>query len=271
MGRYIYQQPRIWLLVLLVSMPTSQAGVIAIIIDDIGYSYQSGLKSAAVHPNITLSILPDAPFSKQLAVELSSGGHELMLHLPMQTKLNKASANEPVFLTEDMQEAEYKITVLNYLKEFPEVHGANNHMGSLLTQKPKQMKWLMEALLSRQSMYFVDSRTHKDTVAQRVASKFTVKNARRDVFLDHGKSGKTREGIWKQIRKLQHQANRTGFALAIGHPRSKTLAILQKALPWLESLGHTIVPISRYIQLRGSSQCPGCLSPLLKVVKNSKP
>ena len=266
MHRRFYPLPWIWLLLLMSSMP-AQAGIIAIIIDDVGYNYNAGLKSAALHPSVTLSVLPETPFARKLAYELSANGHELMLHLPMQAQFTKAP-KERVVLTENMHELEYKTQIEDYLRAFPEISGINNHMGSLLTQKPKQMEWLMEVLSARGFLYFVDSRTHKGTVAESVASKFTISNTRRDVFLDHGKNRVQSDGVWKQIRTLQRKAEHNGFALAIGHPHPKTLTILQKALPWLESQGHTIVPISRYIQLKGSSQCPECSSPSLKVVKN---
>lgn len=266
MLRHVYQKPWIWLLFLLGSVP-AQAGTIAIIIDDIGYSYKAGLKSAALHPSITLSVLPDTPFARKLVNALSINGYELMLHLPMQAQFTQAP-KELVVLTENMDEFEYKTQIKNYLNEFPEIRGVNNHMGSLLTQKPRQMAWLMEVLSSQGLLYFVDSRTHKGTVAERIASEFTVHNTRRDIFLDHGKNRIKSEWIWSQVRKLQRKAKRDGFALAIAHPHSKTLAILQKALPWLEAQGHTIVPISQYIQLKENSKCPECSSPSLKVVKN---
>ncbi|RUM93528.1 MAG: divergent polysaccharide deacetylase family protein [Thiothrix sp.] len=266
MHRHVYLLSWMWLLLIISSMP-AHAGIIAIIIDDIGYNYSAGQKSAALHPSITLSVLPATPFARKLTNDLSLRGHELMLHIPMQAQLTKAP-KEPVVLTENMHELEYKAQIEAYLHEFPEVSGVNNHMGSLLTQKPKQMEWLMEVLSAQGFLYFVDSRTHKKTVAERIASKFTINNARRDVFLDHGKNRIKSDWVWSQVRKLEHKAERNGFALAIGHPHPKTLAVLQKALPWLEAQGHTIVPISRYIQLKGSLQCPECSSPSLKVVKN---
>lgn len=257
-------------LLLLFSLLPAQAGVIGIIIDDIGYNYRAGLRSAALHPAVTLSVLPEAPFAKKLANKLSAGGHEVMLHLPMQAVFTKAP-KETVVLTEDMQEFEFKAVIEDYLGNFPEVRGVNNHMGSLLTQKPEQMRWLMESLSAQSSLYFIDSRTHGKTVAAKLASEFTINNARRDIFLDHGTGAEDQASIWIQIQRLHKQANRHGFALAIGHPHPDTLAVLAEALPWLESQGHTIVPISRYIQLKEERQCPECSSPSLKVVKSSKP
>jgi polysaccharide deacetylase 2 family uncharacterized protein YibQ len=264
------QLQQLWIppLLFLMSLP-AQAGVIGIIIDDIGYNYPIGLRSAGLHPAVTLSILPEAPFAKKLAANLNRGGHEVMLHLPMQAELTRAP-KEPVVLTENMQEDEFKTIVENYLHNFPEAHGVNNHMGSLLTQKSKQMEWLMEIISAKDFLYFIDSRTHKRTVAENLASQFTINTARRTIFLDQGRKTNNPKSVWKQVRKLQQQANLSGFALAIAHPRSDTLAVLSKALPWLESQGHTIVPISRYIQLKEEQQCPECSSHSLKVVKNSK-
>lgn len=264
------QQAWIALLLLIAAITPAQAGVIGIIIDDIGYSYRSGQRAAALHPAITLSVLPEAPYAKRLSSELNTAGHELMLHLPMQAGFTKA-ATEPVVLREDMEESLFKTIIEDYLGEFPEVRGINNHMGSLLTQRADQMTWLMQVLSARSSLYFVDSRTHRKTIAAKVATEFEVTNTHRDIFLDHGTGAEDQEVVWRQIQRLQQRATRKGFALAIGHPHSSTLAVLQRALPWLESRGHTIVPISRYIKLKEERQCPECLSPLPKVVKNSKP
>ena len=115
----------------------------------------------------------------------------------MQAQFFKAP-KERVVLTEKMHELEYKTQIEDYLRAFPEVSGVNNHMGSLLTQKPKQMEWLMEVLSAQGNLYFVDSRTHKGTVAESVASKFTINNTRRDVFLDHGKNRVQSDRVWNQ-------------------------------------------------------------------------
>jgi len=57
----------------------------------------------------------------------------------MQAQLTSAP-KEPVTLTESRYELEYKTRIETYFHTFPEVSGVNNHMGSLLTQKPKQMR-----------------------------------------------------------------------------------------------------------------------------------
>jgi polysaccharide deacetylase 2 family uncharacterized protein YibQ len=252
---------------LVVLIPASHAGVIAIIIDDIGYSYPAGLKAARLHPQITLSILPDAPEARRLAKKAAEMGRELMLHLPMQS--TNAQPAEPRVLSLDMGRAEFERTVLRFMHRFPEVSGVNNHMGSLLTRHPGHMGWLMETLQQRDNLFFVDSRTDKRTVAQRIAQEYHLQNTRRDVFLDDGEPGPA--VIWGELKKLHHLARTRGFALAIGHPHATTLKVLQKGIPWLEAKGHTIVSVSRYIKAKESQPCPECSSPSLKLVKSSKP
>jgi uncharacterized protein len=57
---------------------------IAIIIDDVGYDRKTVTLLSEIDENITFSILPQAPFSSQIAKKLHKKGYQLMLHLPME-------------------------------------------------------------------------------------------------------------------------------------------------------------------------------------------
>jgi len=244
-----------------------QAGKIALIIDDIGYSYAAGMKAARLDPAITLSILPDAPEAERLGQALYDMDRELMLHLPMEAQ-NREGALEPVVLNSRMDRLVFQRAVLVALRKLPWVKGVNNHMGSALTRQPEPMGWLMQVLRALDGMYFVDSRTDRRTVAEQVARRHQLAVTRRDVFLDNGDF--TRASVWAEVKRLEKLADRNGFALAIGHPNRVTLGVLKEAIPWLRAQGHTIVQVSQYIKAKESSPCPACLSPSLKLVKNSK-
>lgn len=261
--------PRAFLLTVLTGCfaPVS-AGNIAVIIDDIGYNQFYGKAAVSLHPNIALSVLPDAPFASELADRAHDQGNEVMLHLPMQAA-SHTSHHQPGVLSVDMDETRFKEMVRKYLDQFPAISGVNNHMGSLLTRYRAHMSWLMEVITEYPGLFFVDSRTHHKTVAARVASEYFVLNTSRDVFLDSTPGNP--DSIRQQLQRLLKTADEKGFALAIAHPYPETLRILKQFIPQLEGKGHQLIPISRFIELQDNELCPECSSPWLKVVKNSKP
>jgi polysaccharide deacetylase 2 family uncharacterized protein YibQ len=136
--------------------------------------------------------------------------------------------------------------VLNSLAAVPHAIGINNHMGSLLTQHPGHMQWLMHAIGQRGNLFFVDSFTVASSVAQRIATENWVPNIRRDVFLD---SDRSIQAIEHQFQRLLNKAQKEGIALAIGHPYPETLAVLERMLPTLKDQGVRLVPVSRLINL----------------------
>ena len=260
---YRWLSPLIGLLLSL--MTSAQAGVISIIIDDIGYNHRLGLKAIQLDANITLAILPDAPFAKPLSDIALQSGHEIMLHIPMQPTTPQTT-HEPVVLNVNMDKIEVQAIVDHYLDAFPQARGINNHMGSLLTRHPGHMSWIMADLSEHPGTYFVDSRTHRNSIASKIASEYGIANTTRDIFLDAEPA--TPKAIRFQIQRMTKQLEKEGFVLAIGHPHAETLKALRQAIPKLLAAGHTIVPVSRYIELKESLPCPTCSSPSLRVVKN---
>jgi uncharacterized protein len=47
-----------------------------------------------------------------------------------------------------------------------------------------------------------------------------------------------------QLKVLESEARRYGYAVAIGHPHAGTIAALKAWLPTLADRGYTLVPIS---------------------------
>jgi polysaccharide deacetylase 2 family uncharacterized protein YibQ len=115
-------------------------------------------------------------------------------------------------------------------------------MGSLFTQLPDQMNWLMHAIRSRpNNLFFIDSFTSQFSIAYQVAQKNKVATARRDVFLDRELNEKHMRA---QIETLKRTARAQGFAIAIGHPFPETLALLKKSIPELKQQGFEFVKIT---------------------------
>ncbi|MEJ2060057.1 MAG: divergent polysaccharide deacetylase family protein [Gammaproteobacteria bacterium] len=220
--------------------------LIAIIIDDLGYNLAAGQASLALPGALTVSVLPDTPFARRLADEAHARDKEVMLHLPMESDDDRRLG--PDGLTLDMDETQMKRTVQKALADIPYVRGVNNHMGSLLTQHPGDMAWVMQVLQQHGGLYFIDSRTTPRTVAEQVAAEHGLPHAARNVFLD-AKPGDPAY-VAHQFDTLIQIARARGYAIAIGHPHPATLMVLRERLRNLASDGVTLVHASQLIRAK---------------------
>jgi polysaccharide deacetylase 2 family uncharacterized protein YibQ len=214
--------------------------VIALIIDDLGNSLHLGQRALGLPGDVTYSILPHTPYGKRLANEAHKAGKEVMLHLPMSNVHQRNSG--PGELTATMPRRLFETRLQHALADVPHVQGINNHMGSELTQLEEPMNWLMRSLQCYR-LYFVDSRTSPQSVAQETAAKLAIDNVGRDVFLDHEPD---EESISAMYNKLLALARRNGQAVAIAHPHPVTLAYLEQVLPELEKQGIRLVKPSQF-------------------------
>lgn len=229
-----------FLLILIITFCSSryvEASQIAIIIDDIGYR-QSDEAVLTLPNNITFSILPHTPLGSEVSKKAYDKGHEIMLHLPMQALNGKKMG--PGGLTNAMDEAELKQTLENAFDSIPYAKGANNHMGSLLTQLDEPMLWVMESLKQR-DLYFVDSITTRFTKAGSKANQLGVPLLRRQVFLDNDVSQLALE---EQFQHLMSLAHKQGQTVVIAHPYPETIRFLKHNLYRLEKAGVDLVKIS---------------------------
>lgn len=247
---------------------TRDKPIISIIIDDLGYQYKLGQRAVRLNGHITCSFLPNAPYARRLAEQAHRQQKEVMLHLPMEAETENHLG--PGALTQCMSEKDFKSLVHSNLATIPHVRGFNNHMGSRLTKSTRLMGWLMQAAMFRDDLYFVDSRTTTESVAQLEAERRQVAATRRDVFLDYERSAGI---VGEQLTDLVRHAKRHGTALGIGHPYPETLAALEAWLPTLHQQGIKLVPVSELIRIRQQRrialwQMSSSRSP--RVVKNLK-
>jgi len=249
---------RRWLAILLCLCQPLVAGAnsgpqpaIAVIIDDLGNQHAAGQLATALPGPVACAFLPSGPFTQALALRAHSFDKEVMLHLPMQASGALQDAHEAGELTVEMTHVQYRATVARDLAAVPYVSGLNNHMGSLLTRHPGNMAWLMQALGERGKLFFIDSRTTTATVARRLADEYGIPSSQRDVFLDNDVN---LDAIRAQFRRLLALARRNGTALAIGHPNTATLQLLQEEIPRLGAQGIRLVPVARLIELQAQDR-----------------
>ncbi|MCP4040571.1 MAG: divergent polysaccharide deacetylase family protein [Gammaproteobacteria bacterium] len=218
---------------------------ISIIIDDIGYGLRAGLRAVNLPGEISYSFLPHTPFVHRLATMAHSKGRDIILHVPMEP-LEKHPLG-PGGLTHDMDHQEFVDTLNAGLASVPYVNGVSNHMGSLLTRRPKLMRWFMQTLKKQDGLFFVDSRTTARSIALGSARTAGIPSMSRDIFLDHDPSP---ERIHQQLKRLFRVAKERGTALGVGHPYPETLEILERVLPTLEEQGIRIVKVSELMEIR---------------------
>jgi polysaccharide deacetylase 2 family uncharacterized protein YibQ len=194
---------------------------LAIIIDDCGQWPVTEHGFVALPFPVTLSVLPHVRFGSAIARAASAAGKGVILHLPMQTISGEYPG--PGTITTTMPDAEIRNEVASDLAELPQARGVNNHEGSLATQDSRVMGDVMD-VLAHDGRFFIDSRTSNASVGESVARDRGVPTASRDIFLDNVDS---EPAIEAQLQAAIAQARATGSAIAIGHPRPATLAVVR--------------------------------------------
>ncbi|EGT3628369.1 divergent polysaccharide deacetylase family protein [Morganella morganii] len=230
------------LALLALSISQSHAAQIALIIDDIGYRH-TDQAVLALPSTVTLSVLPHTPLGKELANAGHKKGHEIMLHLPMQALNGKALGLGG--LTNTMTETQIRASVVDAINSVPFAKGANNHMGSLLTQLDDPMLWVMETL-KQKHLYFVDSMTTRFTKAGETADQLGVPLLKRQLFLDNDTSATALE---RQFNLMISQAHTQGSLVAIAHPYPETMRFLKANLQRLKTEGIDLVPASSLLPI----------------------
>ncbi len=215
-------------------------GEVAIIIDDVGWNISIIKEIEKINQPLTLSILPKAPYSKDIVKELKGKNFELFLHLPLEPAPPSQCLDKGLIKV-DMNEEEIKSEFEDNIGEFlPYVKGVNNHMGSLFTTDEEKMRILLE-LIKEKNLYFVDSLTSQKSCGYKIAKELGIKAGKRDIFLDVSSNP---EDINKKIDELLKIAKEKGKAIAIGHAKSTTINVLKERVSDFEANGIKIVPVS---------------------------
>lgn len=216
---------------------------IAIIIDDMGMKQNMTKPFANLPVAIDFSFLPYADgldWQTRLVVE---GGHELMLHLPMEPSEKDKNPGPEALLTSlgDDKLLERVNWNLNRFKGFI---GINNHMGSRFTENTHLMSTVLERIKEKH-LFFIDSRTSAKSVGEKIAREKGLYYEDRDVFLDNILET---AAINAQFALLEQIAIENGSAIAIGHPHQKTFEALSQWLRTAEARGFEVVKVSRLLK-----------------------
>ncbi len=217
------------------------APMLAILIDDMGYDSRLDRQFIDMDSSLSFAFLPHAPNTVKLANYTRRAGKDVLVHIPMEPD-NKGLNPGPGVLTLDLGFDRLLHILKEDISAVPGAIGANNHMGSRFTTNRKAMEIVL-AYLKARGLFFIDSRTTKDTVAFDVARQLGLPCAHRSVFLDHSLSP---EAIRHEIRRSVKIAKEQGAAIAIGHPTRITYEVLYNEIPLIKKEVR-IVPVHRLV------------------------
>lgn len=197
---------------------------LAIVIDDVGYHLKEDAAIFAMPREISVAIIPAAPHARARNQEAKSQDRDILIHMPMQpmraVKIEDGGLHLGMSATQVNNRVNTAKNIVN------DAIGMNNHMGSAATADPQLMTYLMTALQEKH-LFFLDSRTIGKSVAGKIAKEQGVRSLDRHIFLDDS----------NELADVQHQfqaaiqyARKHGTAIAIGHPRPNTIAVLQAGL-----------------------------------------
>ncbi len=224
----------------------AQGPKLALIVDDCGQWITTERGFVALEIPLTLSVLPDVPYTSVIATEASHAGKGVMLHLPMETLsgLNPG----PGKVTTEMSDTQIVAQVQSDLAEVPLARGVNNHEGSKASADPRVMRAVI-GVLAEHNLFFIDSKTNAASVGEDTARQMGVPTAARDVFLDNRADVAYSEAQLSQAAAI---AQRTGSAIAIGHPRPTTLEAVRAMIPRLQALGIQFVLVQDLVGKNGA-------------------
>lgn len=217
------------------------SGKLAIIIDDVGYDLAALDALLALPAAFTYAVLPNSRHAEEAVKRLRSAKVEVILHMPMEPLDYPGKNPGEGALLLGMTPEEIRKRIDSALAVVPMARGMNNHMGSAFTADPSAMR-LVLGIMKEKGLYYIDSKTIRDTTAYDVAREMGVPVAQRNLFLDNDQSP---ESIRSVILELADLADQQGVAIGIGHPHPQTVAALQELVPGLVKSGLKFIPAGK--------------------------
>lgn len=216
--------------------------MIAIVFDDLGIDKARTRRAVDLPGPLSMSFLTYATHLDEQTAAARAAGHEIWLHMPMEPGSRQIDPGPKALLT-SLDEAALRANLRWSLDRFAGYVGINNHMGSRFTANLAGMRLVMAELKER-GLAFLDSVTSGASKSRQAAAEAGVDFTTRNIFIDHEDDI---AAIQRQLAQIEALARKQGHAIAIGHPREKTLAAIT---PWLESLdarGFQLAPVSAFL------------------------
>lgn len=221
--------------------PSCKARV-AIVLDDFGYNMNNLKAVWDLDIPITLSILPNLPYSKAIAKAAKEKKAEVMLHLPLEPDEHLRLESDTIMTA--MSDDEIGVKLEKAISCVPNLRGISNHMGSKATEDRRVMSTIYKRM-KKSNLYFLDSLVTNKSVCKDLAGEMNIKFASRSVFLDNELD---KAYIEDQLMELAKKALSTDWAIGIGHDRGLTISTIKETIPALQKLGIEFVFVSDIVE-----------------------
>jgi len=237
---FYFKKLKIYKLTLKKKIITSK---IALVLDDWGYNKKVFDASLDITVPITYAILPNLPYSAEIANRLNKLGHEFILHLPMEPKEITGAPLEENTLLSSMSKEEILTILQNDIANLSGLKGINNHMGSKATENEYLMDIVLDEI-KQNKLYFLDSYTGTKSIVEKIAKHKNIPFLKRDVFID---IKDTKKSIKQQLLEAKKISETTGEAIAIGHAKYLTILMLKQIIPQFKKEGIEFVYLSDFL------------------------
>ena len=223
--------------------------MLAIIIDDFGGYDQSGVETMlSIDAPLTCAVIPHVDNTENNTKRALESGKEVIVHMPMQANVTlplEWYGKEYISNIDNKQQVYDKLD-----RAFESVKGAsgfNIHIGSGVCQYPAVVNNIYQYSIDN-NLYFLDSRTHINTVCDKVAKEKNVVYLGRDDFLEP-MGARSYELAKHYLMMSARLAKERGFAIVIGHVGSHggetTAKAIKDSISEIKALGVDIVPLSK--------------------------
>ena len=184
-----------------------------IVIDDFGEGGKGTKDMLELDIPITAAIMPFGETAVKDAKMAEENGKEIIIHMPMEPEVGRASWLGKTPITANLSDEEVKKRTENAMTILANAKGMNNQNGSRIMQNEKIVGVVFQCLKDKE-MFFLDSKTTQNSVADKVASEKGIELYSRDVFLDHVS---TEANVEKSMEEAIKVSKKKGYSIVIGH------------------------------------------------------
>ncbi|MBI2060567.1 MAG: divergent polysaccharide deacetylase family protein [Nitrospirae bacterium] len=199
--------------------------LLRLVVDDVGYNIDAVDVLLSASNQITLAVLPNAPFRSAAVDRATRAGASVLLHMPMEAHDRSKNRERPMLLT-SMEDHVLASVLEKSIADLGPIQGVSNHMGSRFTENRRSLSPVMDVIYAHQ-FYFLDSVTSSRTIAFQAARARGIPAAARDIFLD---ADHTPDGVRRAWSVAMRIAQIKGDTVAIYHPHPATLHTMAQLL-----------------------------------------